>query len=88
MSTTRSTTTLDFDKMGRLSNEDREMAGRVQLSNAKMLEQNMESNSATTSPNETPVTTAPTSLASTPVDTSFMTEENMKKIYLPKKIEF
>ena len=80
---TRSTTAPmdDFDKCGRLSSEDMAM-----LSNAKMLEQRMES--STTPSETTPATTAPTSLASTPVDTSFMTEENMKKIYLPKKIEF
>jgi len=28
------------------------------------------------------------SLSSTPKDTSFMTEEKLKKIYMPKRIEF
>jgi hypothetical protein len=35
-----------------------------------------------------PVTSHNPSLSSTPQNTSFLTEENMKKISLPKKIEF
>jgi hypothetical protein len=80
----------DFDKTGRMSAEDQEMAGRLQLTNFEKL-QNLESTATPHEhhiPNESPSTTAPTSLASTPQDTSFMTEEKMKSIYLPKKIDF
>jgi hypothetical protein len=69
----------DFDKMSRLTAEDREMFGRLQQDKAEKLENN---NIATTS--------LPPSLSSTPTppDTSFLTEEKMKKIIMPKKIEF
>ncbi|KAG7352425.1 hypothetical protein IV203_029174 [Nitzschia inconspicua] len=66
----------DFDKMSRLTAEDQEMCGRVNLYKTEKVEK-----IAVASPSA--------SLSSTPPqDTSFLTEETMKKIVMPKKIEF
>jgi hypothetical protein len=67
----------DFDKISRLTAEDQEMCGRLRLDKTEKLEKNA-------------VASPPASLSSTPPphDTSFLTEETMKKIHMPKKIEF
>mmetsp|Transcript_14672 Transcript_14672/g.23764 ORF Transcript_14672/g.23764 Transcript_14672/m.23764 type:complete len:80 (-) Transcript_14672:224-463(-) len=70
-----------YDKTGRLTNEDKEMMGHISLDKCNLLERSMAANS-------NPAGSGSNSLSSTPQNTSFMTEENMKKILMPKKIEF
>jgi hypothetical protein len=79
----RDTKNNDFDKTSRLTAEDEEMCGRVRLDKTKKLENFTKAVSAAEVPSLASFSSTPP-----PQDTSFLTEEIMKKIHLPKKIEF
>eukprot|EP00531_Pseudo-nitzschia_arenysensis_P005652 CAMPEP_0116123914 /NCGR_PEP_ID=MMETSP0329-20121206/5004_1 /TAXON_ID=697910 /ORGANISM="Pseudo-nitzschia arenysensis, Strain B593" /LENGTH=81 /DNA_ID=CAMNT_0003617865 /DNA_START=49 /DNA_END=294 /DNA_ORIENTATION=+ len=70
-----------YDTTCRLSAEDKQMmtAGCNRFS---------DSPNGTSLENNGSSPAAKPSLSTTPQDTSFMTEEKLKKIYMPKRIEF
>mmetsp|Transcript_28010 Transcript_28010/g.65839 ORF Transcript_28010/g.65839 Transcript_28010/m.65839 type:complete len:85 (+) Transcript_28010:207-461(+) len=73
-----------YDTVSRLSTIDKEMMTQVSMSSCNRFEVHNE----TSSENGSKSPAKATGLSTTPKDTSFMTEERLKKIYLPKKIEF
>mmetsp|Transcript_5283 Transcript_5283/g.12583 ORF Transcript_5283/g.12583 Transcript_5283/m.12583 type:complete len:83 (-) Transcript_5283:405-653(-) len=71
-----------YDTTCRLSAEDKQMMTRVSSCNR------FTETSTGTSLKTNGTSPVKPSLSTTPQDTSFMTEEKLKKIYMPKKIEF
>jgi len=72
-----------YDTVGRLSVKDKEMMTQVSMSSCNRFESSMETSGENNCNSPTK-----TSFSTTPKDTAFMTEENLKKIYMPKRIEF
>jgi len=72
-----------YDTVGRLSVKDKEMMTQVSMSSCNRFENSMETSRQNDGNNP-----MKGNLSTTPKDTSFMTEENLKKIYMPKRIKF
>ncbi|OEU20729.1 hypothetical protein FRACYDRAFT_267738 [Fragilariopsis cylindrus CCMP1102] len=70
---------VDHDMVGRLSTIDTQM---MMQKDADVLYK------CSREPDKNDISSPTVTLSSTPQDTAFMTEENMKKIHMPKRIEF